>query len=130
VTSLTSVCDLLDLPRVNCLTHVPLGHGAASQFLVCLELFCKALCRVFLPCGLCFGSALVPGPRGVTEALWNTCAAAIATGLTGSVHQSDRCHRSDRLSGHLYVICPYSSSTVVQTFLKRLSRLSLSHSWE
>jgi hypothetical protein len=38
-----------------------------------------------------FGSVFVPGPREVTEALWNTCCAAVvATGLTGSVHQSDR----------------------------------------
>jgi hypothetical protein len=28
------------LPRVNCLTRVSLGLGAAGQFLVCLELFC------------------------------------------------------------------------------------------
>jgi hypothetical protein len=40
---------------------------------------------------------IVPGPREVTEALWNACcAAAVATGLTGTVHRSDRCHRSDR----------------------------------
>jgi hypothetical protein len=54
------------------------------------------LCRVFVPCRLCFGSVFVPGPREVTEALWNTCcAAAVATGLTDAVHRSDRCHRSD-----------------------------------
>jgi hypothetical protein len=28
------------LPRVNCLTRVSFGLGAAGQFLVCLELFC------------------------------------------------------------------------------------------
>jgi hypothetical protein len=96
-TGLTGVCHLWDLPRVNYLTRVPLGRGAAGQFLVCLELFCKALCRVFLPCRLCFGSFLVPEPREVTEALWNTCCAAIvATGLTSSVHRSDRCHLCDR----------------------------------
>jgi hypothetical protein len=40
---------------------------------------------------------VVPGPREVTEALWNICCAvAAATGVTGSVHRSDRCHRSDR----------------------------------
>jgi hypothetical protein len=47
--------------------------------------------------GCVFGGVLVPGPREVTEALWNTCCAAVAaTGLTGSVHRSDWCHRSDR----------------------------------
>jgi hypothetical protein len=47
-------------------------------------------------CRLCFGGVFVPGPREVAEALWNTCAAVVATGLTGSVQRSDRCHRSDR----------------------------------
>jgi hypothetical protein len=47
--------------------------------------------------GCVFGSGFVPGPREVTEALWNTCcAAAVATDLTGSVRRSDRCHRSNR----------------------------------
>jgi hypothetical protein len=46
---------------------------------------------------LCFGGVFVPEPREVTEALWNTCcAAAAATGMTDSVHRSDRCHWSDR----------------------------------
>jgi hypothetical protein len=31
---------LWDLPRVNYLTQVFLGLGAAGLFLVCLELFC------------------------------------------------------------------------------------------
>jgi hypothetical protein len=76
---------------------VSLGLGAAGQFLVCLELVCLVLCRVFLPCRLCFGGVFVPGPREVTEALWNICcAAAVATGLTGAANRSDRCHRSDR----------------------------------
>jgi hypothetical protein len=97
VTGLTGVCHLWDLPRVNVLTRVSLGCGAVGQFSVCLELFSKALCRVFLPCRLCFGSVLVSGPREVTEALWNTCCAVVvATGLTGSIHWSDRCHRSNR----------------------------------
>jgi hypothetical protein len=39
-TGLTSACLLWDLPRVNCRTRVSLGLGAASQFLVCLGLFC------------------------------------------------------------------------------------------
>jgi hypothetical protein len=57
------------------------------------------LCRVFLPCRLCFGGVFVLGPREVNEALWNACcAAAAATGLTGTVHRSDWCHRSDRCS--------------------------------
>jgi hypothetical protein len=46
-----------------------------------------------------FWGVFIPGPREVTEALWNICcAAAVATGLTGlptsltSVgHRSDRC---------------------------------------
>jgi hypothetical protein len=59
--------------------------------------FCSALWRVLLPCRLCFGGVSVPGPREVIEALWNVCCAtAVATDLTGSVHWSDRCHRSDR----------------------------------
>jgi hypothetical protein len=90
MTGLTCVGHLWDLPRVDCLTRVSLGCGAAGQFLVYLELFCYDLCRVFLPCRFCFGSVFVPGPREVTEALWNTCcAAAVATGLTGSVHRFD-----------------------------------------
>jgi hypothetical protein len=57
------------------------------------------LCRFFLPWRLCFGGIFVPGPIEVTEAFWNTsCVAFVATGLTGSVHRSDRCHRSDRRS--------------------------------
>jgi hypothetical protein len=55
---------------------------------------------------LCFGGVFVPGPREVTEALWNACYAAdVATGLAGIVHRSDRVngltgagHRSDRCS--------------------------------
>jgi hypothetical protein len=39
VTGLTGVGHLWDLPRVNCLTRVSLGRGAAGQFLVCLEVF-------------------------------------------------------------------------------------------
>jgi hypothetical protein len=86
-----------DLPQVNCLTLVSLGLGAASQFLVCLELLCKVSSMVFLPCWLCFEGVFVPRPREVTEAFRNACgAAAVATGLTGAVHRSDWCHRSDR----------------------------------
>jgi hypothetical protein len=55
------------------------------------------LCRFSFLVGCVFGGAFVPGPREVTEALWNTCcAAAVATSLIGSVHRSDPCHRSDR----------------------------------
>jgi hypothetical protein len=65
-----------------------------GQFLAVSEECWLALCRVFVLCRLCFESVFVPGPREVTEALWNICcAASVATGLTGSVHQSDR-HRS------------------------------------
>jgi hypothetical protein len=55
------------------------------------------LCVGFSFCAGCvLGVFLVPGPREVAEAVWNTCCvAAVATGLTGSVHQSDR-HRFDR----------------------------------
>jgi hypothetical protein len=48
-------------------------------------------CRVLLPCRFCFEGVSVTGPREVTKALWNICCAdAVATGLTGSVHRSDR----------------------------------------
>jgi hypothetical protein len=40
LTGLTGASHLWDLTRVNYLTHVSLGLGAAGQFLVCLELFC------------------------------------------------------------------------------------------
>jgi hypothetical protein len=39
-TDLTGASHLWDLPWVNCLTRVSLGLGAASLFVVCLELFC------------------------------------------------------------------------------------------
>jgi hypothetical protein len=46
---------------------------------------------------VCFGGGFVPGPREVTEDFWNACCAAdVATGRSGTVHRSDRCHRSDR----------------------------------
>jgi hypothetical protein len=62
-----------------------------------LQVFSLALCRVSLPCRMCFEGVLIPGPREVAEALWNICcAAAVATGLTGSIHRSDWCHRFDR----------------------------------
>jgi hypothetical protein len=82
---------------VSCLIRVSLGCVGADQFLAGLEVFSVALCRVLLPCRLCFGGVFVPGPREVTKALWNICCAvAVATGLTGSVHHSNRCHRSDQ----------------------------------
>jgi hypothetical protein len=46
VTGLTGVCHLWDLPRVNCLTRVSLNRGASGMFLVYVELFYWALCRV------------------------------------------------------------------------------------
>jgi hypothetical protein len=74
---------------------VSLGCTGASQFLAGLEEFLLALCRV-LPCRSCFGGVFVLGPREVIEALCNICCAVVvATGLTGSVHRSDRCHWSD-----------------------------------
>jgi hypothetical protein len=98
VTGLPGVCPVWDLPRVNCLTRVPLGRVVAGQFLAVLEVFCLGFWRDLLPCRLCFGGVLVPGPREVTEALWNICCVAAAatgltgvTGLTGAGHQSDRC---------------------------------------
>jgi hypothetical protein len=101
---LTGLCDRSDryMPLVGfasgeLLDSCVFGSWCDWSVLGPFGVFCKAFCRVFLPCRLCFGSVLVPGPREVTEALWNTCcAAAVATGLTGSVHWSDRCHRSDR----------------------------------
>jgi hypothetical protein len=64
----------------------------AGQFLEVLEVFWLALCRVLLPCRLSFEGVFVPRPREVTAALSNICcAAAIATGLTSSVHRSDLC---------------------------------------
>jgi hypothetical protein len=61
LTGLTGVSHLWDLPRVNCLTHVSLGLGAAGQFLVCLELFCYVLCRVFFRAGCVLGVFLFQG---------------------------------------------------------------------
>jgi hypothetical protein len=95
---LTGVSPLWDLPQVSCLISASLGCVGAGQFLEVLEVFWLALCRV-LPCRLCFGGVFVPEPREITEALWNICgAAAVATGLTSSVHGSDLCHRSG--TGH------------------------------
>jgi hypothetical protein len=76
---------------------VSFGCVGAGQFLAVLKVFWLALCRVLLLCRLSFEGVLVQGPREVTEALWNICCvAAVATGLIGSVHRSDWCHRSDR----------------------------------
>jgi hypothetical protein len=76
---------------------VSLGCVGAGQFFAVLEVFWFALCRVLLSCKLSFEGVFVPGPREVTEALWNICCeAAVATSLTDSVHLSDRCHRSDQ----------------------------------
>jgi hypothetical protein len=64
------------------------------QFWRCFGWLCVGF---FFRAGCVFGGVFVPGPKEVTKALWNTCcAAAVATGLTGSVHRSDWCHRSDR----------------------------------
>jgi hypothetical protein len=59
LTGLTGVSHLWDLPRVNCLTRVSLGLGAAGQFLVCLELFCLVLCRVSFCAGCVLGVFLL-----------------------------------------------------------------------
>jgi hypothetical protein len=47
-----------------------LGCVVAGLFLAILEVFWLALCRILLPCRLCFGGVFVPGPKEVTEALW------------------------------------------------------------
>jgi hypothetical protein len=36
-------CLVWDLPRVNCLSRVPLGRVVAGQFLAVLEVFCLGL---------------------------------------------------------------------------------------
>jgi hypothetical protein len=69
LTGKTGVSPLWDLPRVSCLIRVFSGCVGAGQFLAVLEAFWLALCRVLLPCRLCFGGVFVPGPREVTEAL-------------------------------------------------------------
>jgi hypothetical protein len=77
---------------------VSLGCVGVVQFLAASEVFWLVLCRVLFPCRLCFEGVFVPKSREVNEALWNICcAAAVATGPTGSVHRSDRRNRSDRL---------------------------------
>jgi hypothetical protein len=54
---------------------------------------------------LCFGGVFVLGPREVTEALWNACcAAAVATGLTGAGHRSDRCGTGSKPSKFLLCV--------------------------
>jgi hypothetical protein len=121
VTGLTGVCLLWALPRVSCLTCGSLNRGASSQFLVCLELFCYALCRVILPCRLCFGSVFVRGPREVTEAFWNTCcAAAVATSLTSAVHRSYRRRPSVRRVQHRQQAVQVSAVCVGEFRLGRL----------
>jgi hypothetical protein len=71
---------------------VSLSCVGAGQVLTVLEVFWLALRRALLPCRLSFEGVFVPGPKEVTEALWNICCAAVvATGQTGSVHRSDRC---------------------------------------
>jgi hypothetical protein len=83
------------------------------------------LCRFFVLCRLCFGDVFVPGPREVTEALWNACcAAAVATGLTSAGHRSDRCSTGSKpckfplcvlvcFGSEGYLLVPRSSSTPV-----------------
>jgi hypothetical protein len=61
LTGLTGVSPLWDLPRVSCLIRVSLGCVGAGQFLAVLEVFWLALCRVLLPCRLCFGDVLFQG---------------------------------------------------------------------
>jgi hypothetical protein len=59
--------------------------------------------------GCVLGVFLFPG-LGVTEAFWNACcAAAVATGLTGTAYRSDRCHRSDRRKFPLCVLVCFGS---------------------
>jgi hypothetical protein len=68
----------------------------SSSWLVwsCLPRFCEGF-SFLAGCSLVVVSVLEP--RGVTEASWNFAVHLLfATGLTGRVHRSDRCHRSDR----------------------------------
>jgi hypothetical protein len=72
------------------------------------------------------------GPRGVTEAFWNACcAAAIATGLTGTGHRSDRCSTGSKpckfplcvlvcFGSEGCLLVPRSSSTPVAVDLANL----------
>jgi hypothetical protein len=60
-TGLTGVRHLWDLPRVNCLTRVSLGHGAAGQFLVCLELFARFCVGFSFRAGCVLGVFLFQG---------------------------------------------------------------------
>jgi hypothetical protein len=69
LTDLIGVSPLWDLPWVSCLIHVSLGCVGAGQFLAVLEVFWLALCRVLLPCRLCFGGVFVPGPIEDTKSL-------------------------------------------------------------
>jgi hypothetical protein len=70
---------------------VSLGCVGAGRFLAVLEVFWLVLCLVLLLCWLCFEGVFVPMPRELTEALRNICCvAAVAIGLIGSVHRSDR----------------------------------------
>jgi hypothetical protein len=56
---------------------------------MCYARFCEGFSFPFV-CVLVV--VFVPGPGGVTEASSNV---VVATGLTDSVHRSDRCHRFD-----------------------------------
>jgi hypothetical protein len=75
-----------------------------------------------------FWGGFVPGPREVTEVLWNACCeAAVATGLTGAVHRSDRCSTGSKpckfplcvfvcFGSEGCVLVPRSSGTPVATW--------------
>jgi hypothetical protein len=56
---------------VNCLVGVALGCDAAGRFLAGFMVFCLVLWRFFVSFSSSFGGDFLPGPRVVTEALWN-----------------------------------------------------------
>jgi hypothetical protein len=55
----------------ECLVHVALGCGAASQFLAGFNVFYLVFWRFFVPFSLSFEGDFLPWPRGLTEVFWN-----------------------------------------------------------
>jgi hypothetical protein len=101
VTGLTGASDRSD----RCVPFVGFASGelliscvfGSCWFWSVLGCFGGVCVGFFFRAGCVFWGVFVPGPGEVTEALWNICCAAVVSiGLTGSVHQSDWCHGSDR----------------------------------